>query len=263
MGSDAREHREFYLNPVYYDIAFDVRETARECDFLRGCLEKRGGGKLRAALELAAGPGYHALEYARRGVLSLALDIEPAMVAYLREKGRGTGLQVIEGDMRRFTIEAPVDLAYTLFGSFCYLLTNEDVRAHFSAVHEALSPGGVYVVELPHPRRFLRGDPTTVDVWTMERDGISVTTRWDVDHAVPDPLTHWMDVKSEYEVVENGRRTRIRSRGRQRIFFAQEILALSDGLFKAIDWYGAMDKKVPFDYARKAWRMVPVLQKIG
>lgn len=259
-------HRDFYEHPRLYDIAFDVRDTARECDFMAWCVEKLGKRPLRRALELAAGPGYHALEYASRGVQTVALDIEPAMVRWLREKAREwsatPSLEVVEADMRSFALSEPVDLAYILFGSFCYLLTHDDARAHIESVYGALSDGGVYVIELPHPRKFLRGEAVTQDEWTRERDGLRVTTHWDIGGAVPDPLTQIMDVRSEFDVEERGHRRKVRSRGQQRVFFAQELLALVHGRFRVLAWFGAMDRKVRFDYARKAWRMVPVLQKL-
>ncbi|NDD27517.1 MAG: class I SAM-dependent methyltransferase [Proteobacteria bacterium] len=276
------EHHELYLDPLCYDVAFDVRETSRECDFMAWCVERLAGGRLEAALELAAGPGYHALEFARRGLRSVALDIEPSMVAHLRRKasavakapppsllGRLGGLraqprplEVVEGDMRVWRAETPVDLAYTLFGSFCYLLTTDDARQHFEAVAASLRTGGLYVIELPHPRKFLRGDVTTQDAWVRERDGVKVTVRWDTGRAVPDPVTHCMDVRSEFEVEEGGRRRKVRTRGRQRVWFAPEIEALSRGRFTLLSWFGAMDRKVAYDYGRKAWRMVAVLQRV-
>lgn len=266
------EHRDLYLDPRVYDIAFDVRDTSRECDFMAWCVEKLARRRLASALELGAGPGYHALEYAGRGLRSWALDLEPAMVAYLREKAAAVprtrvrpqgaaSLEVFAGDMRSWRADPPVDLAYTLFGSFCYLLTQDDARAHFAAVHASLAPGGVYVIELPHPRRFLRGDVTTQDEWVRERDGLRVHTRWDLDRAAPDPITHVMDVRSEFVVDEGGRRRKVRTRGRQRVWFAPEIASLAAPEFRILGWFGAMDRKVPYDYARKAWRMVPVLQR--
>ena len=266
MGrSEEREHRELYTTPLAYDIAFDVRDTGRECDFMLAVAQRLLGRPVRSALELASGPGYHALELARRDLRSVALDIEPAMVAWLEGKARARGLQVDvrRGDMRTFELEPPVDLAFNLFGSFGYLLTNEDIRAHLEAVHRALEPKGVYVLELQHPRRYLRHDQVTQDQWTRERDGVRVTTRWDIDASVPDPLTQVADIRSEFEVIENGRRRRIRTRGRQRVLFAQELCALVEagGHFRVAEWFGAMDRKIRFDYSRSAWRMVAILQR--
>lgn len=260
-----REHREFYLNPLYYDIAFDVRDTGRECEFMEFLVHEHAKRRAASVLELAAGPGYHALWFARRGLRSVALDLELAMVDHLHVKARaqGTPLEVIQADMRSFKLEEPVDLACNLFASFCYLLDHEDVLANLAAVHAALAPGGLYVIELPHPRKYLRHDVVTKDDWVMERDGVRVHTRWDIDQAVPDPLTQILDVRSECEVTEGGRKRKIKSRGRQRLFFAQELKLLAEcrGLFKVVAWYGAMDRKVPFSYAKQAWRMVGVLQR--
>lgn len=266
MGrSSEREHRDFYTNPLYYDIAFDVRDTVKECDFMVGLAQRLLGRPARSALELASGPGYHALEFARKGLRSVALDIEAAMVGFLEVKAQARHLQVevIHADMRDFALSAPVDLACMLFGSFGYLLSREDILANLEAVHRALEPRGLYVLELQHPRRYLRHDTVTRDEWTQERDGVTVTTRWDIDHSAPDPLTQVAEIRSEFEVVENGRRRRIRTRGRQRVMFAQELCALAEdsARFRVVEWFGAMDRKIRFDYARSAWRMVAVLQK--
>lgn len=260
------EHREFYLHPLYYDIAFDVRDTARECAFMAACRQQYSGRKPASVVELAAGPGYHALWYAAHGVESYAVDLEPAMVEFLREKAqaRGLTLHALRADMRSFTLPRPVDLACVLFASFCYLLTPEDMAANLRAVHAALAPGGIYVIELPHPRRYLRHDVVTKDDWVKERDGVRVRTRWDVDAAVPDPLTQIMDVRSEFIVEERGRTRKVRSRGRQRVVFAPELRLLAEAAgFETAGWYGAMDRKVPFNYAKQAWRMVAVLRKPG
>ncbi len=82
-----------------------------------------------------------------------------------------------------------------------------------------------------------------------------------IDGAVPDPLTQLMDVRSEYVVTEGGHTKKIRTKGRQRLVFAQEIVALARGMFDIVAWFGAMDRRVGFDYSKKAWRMVPVLRK--
>jgi len=267
MKRDAatREHHELYLDPLAYDIAFDVRDVPHECDFMAWCVQHLAGRRLAAAVELGSGPGYHALRYAERGVRSAAIDIEPAMVEYLAAKARARGLDVDvrQADMRSFALDAPVDLAYVLFGSFGYLLTHGDIRENFAAVHAALAPGGLYLLELPHPRRYLRGDHTTQDEWTRERDGVRVTTRWDLDHAIPDPLTQVMDVRSEFLVTAGGRTRRLRTRGRQRAIFAPELVALAEGerRFRVVAWFGAMSRRIPFNYARQSWRMVAVLQK--
>ncbi|MCC7539707.1 MAG: class I SAM-dependent methyltransferase, partial [Deltaproteobacteria bacterium] len=106
-------HRAIYAAPFVYDLAFSYRDIDRERTFLADVYERRRGRGPASFVELAAGPARHALAFAAMGIRSHAVDLSPEMVAYGRElaDARNVHLAYERGDMRSFTLEAPVDLA--------------------------------------------------------------------------------------------------------------------------------------------------------
>src|SRR5215472_6900514 len=100
-----------YDDPQLYQIACAYRDISSEVDALLAWAARHwpvAGGGPSAVLELAAGPAGHALELARRGLRSTALDINPAMCSWASERAAqaGLALEVIEADMRDFKLTA-------------------------------------------------------------------------------------------------------------------------------------------------------------
>ena len=100
-GSD-----ELYGDPALYELAFSYRDVASEIDVLEAWYERRVGRPPRRVLEVAAGPGAHALEFARRGAAVTALDASPTMCEHARRGAAREGLavEVVEADMVSFRI---------------------------------------------------------------------------------------------------------------------------------------------------------------
>ena len=97
------------------------------------------------------------------------------MLAYARSLALEEELAAtwLEADLRRFTLPAPVDLVAAPFDGIDVLLTNADIVAHFRAVGAALAPGGLYVIDVTHPRDC---SPWNYGVhrYEGERDGMRV-----------------------------------------------------------------------------------------
>ena len=113
-------------------------------------------------LELAAGPAEHAREFARRGLAATALDLNPEMCAYAaREAARaGVEVEVVRDDMTRFDLGRRFDLVVTMLDSTSHLMTLDAFVAHLRRVAAHLSPGGLYIVEMSHPRDRLGDEPS-------------------------------------------------------------------------------------------------------
>ena len=256
------EHAEIYGLPEIYEIAFSYRDIGKECDFLADVYRMATGQSPTSVLELACGPAVHAREFARRGLGVTALDISPEMAEYAAGK-LGAEASVLVADMADFAVPEPVDLAFTLIDSLPYLRTNEQLVSHLGSVRRSLREDGVYVVELRHPAdAHPRADRSPMDQWTVERDGLRVTTEWGFE-VTYDPLAQTEHVRSRITVQGGGEPRVIESSGTLRPLLPQEFLLLvaCAGGWRFLGWWGAFDLSRPLGGSEQDWRMIIGLQR--
>lgn len=256
-------HDDFYRSAHYYDVAFSYRDVPAEVNFFLACAD-RWGVSVRRALELASGPGEHVRELARRGIAGVALDLSAPMVELCVEKAR-QGKLPVEGmiaDMRAFALRAPVDLALNLLTSISYLLEPSDLRAHFQAVHGALAPGGLYVIENNHPRDFWSGEHFRPSTWTMSEGDLTVEATWHANAPRVDWVRQRYEVEARYVACERGERVELSDRAWLRMTLPSELQAYGEAAgFELRELFGALDRAQPLDDGPGAWRTVAVLQK--
>jgi len=139
---------DLYSHPRYYDLAFSFRDIGMEVDVFEECFRKHSKIPVRRVLELACGPSPHLEELTKRGYEYVGLDTNQAMIDYVQRKARSLGIQptLILADMIDFSLEVPVDFAYTMLGSL-YAETTHDILSHLTSVAEALNPGGLYLLD--------------------------------------------------------------------------------------------------------------------
>jgi hypothetical protein len=183
-----------------------------------------------------------------------------------RARADGVALDVIEADMVDFRLPRRVDLALLAMDSASYLLDNNAVLRHLRCVADALADGGVYVLEMHHPRDAFGKNGSTAPHWTAEADGLRVTTQWGAAGDPFDPITQvdqvtvtmsWSGPDGAGEHVESAP---------QRRCTANEFDALvrASGVFDIVEWRGSLTPTtpaVPFTNDAPAWRMVPVLRR--
>lgn len=257
-------HQDFYRAAAYYDIAFSYRDVAGEVAFLQALARTHAGREARSALELCCGPGYHALELARRGVAAAGLDLSAEMIGILDDKARAQGLvvQATVGDMKAFALDRRFDLVCNLLTSISYLLSDDDLDAHFATVAAHLAPGGIYVVENNHPKDFFEGDHFKESRWTMERDGVTVDTAWMYEP----PVVSWTEqryrVKARYTVDDHGARTVLEDAAWLRMLLPFEMNrhAARHGL-QHVGAYGDWQLDRPLDDSAASWRNLAVYQR--
>ncbi|WP_067465437.1 class I SAM-dependent methyltransferase [Actinomadura macra] len=257
-----------YDDPWAYELACSFRDVPAEAGvLLRWCAEHRpeSAGPVRTVLELAAGPAEHARELARRGLTATALDLNPAMCAYAAAEARraGVALEVVQDDMTRFDLGRRFDLVVTMLDSTSHLMTLDAFVAHLRRVAAHLSPGGLYIVEMSHPRDRLGDDPSVSTGWTVERDGVQATVRWGEPTDRLDPVTQIAD--DHVTVTIDGDRV-IRDVVPYRFWTATELdaaIRLAGGLGVAGRYgdFGAGADTVPLTDPG-AWRMITVLRPV-
>ncbi|MFG2246635.1 class I SAM-dependent methyltransferase [Spirillospora sp. NPDC048823] len=206
-----------YDDPWAYELACSFRDVSAEVDVLLAWYaEHRGPGRDTApatVLELAAGPAEHAREFARRGPAATALDLNPRMCAYAAGEATRADVkvEVVQDDMTRFDLGRRFDLIATMLDSTSHLMTLDAFVAHLRRVAAHLSPGGLYIVEMSHPRDRLGDEPTVSTGWTVERGGVHASVRWGEPGDRLDPVTQIADdhvtmtITGDDEAIADGR----------------------------------------------------------
>lgn len=259
------EHLNLYQRAGYYDIIFD-RDVSREVDFMIAIAKNYTGKAPSAVLDIACGPGYHAREFTRRGLRTVGSDLQAEMIEFARHKDSAEGLSTewLVADMRQFQLDQPVDLAFIAFDGLDTLQSNADVIQHLHSVAANLNPGGLYVIDLSHPR-----DVNHFYYYPFhyegDRDGIHVEIDWGLNDPHYDLITNVCHVELEMRVTTaEGEEIRVRDTAVERLFLPQEIILLAElsGVFEVVGWYGNYDLQTPLE-AAEARRMIAILQKKG
>ena len=257
------EHNKFYKKPYYYDVVFD-RNVSREVDFVLNVYKKHAGKQAKSALDLACGPGYHALETARRGLTTYGLDLNEEMLDLAKEKAAAENLSVtwLAKDMRDFKLKSPVDVAFIMFDGIDALLTNKDIVAHFKTIAKNLTRKGIYIIDLTHPRDCSLWDYGKFS-YKGRKDGVAVNIEWATNKPKFDLITNVAEVEMTMKIKDHGKDLVIKDTASERLLLPQEISLLADlsGTLKAVDWYGDFDIKQPFDNKPASHRMITILQK--
>jgi len=129
----------------------------------------RGG----PALELAIGTGRIALQLAAAGIRVDGIDLSPEMIARLREKPGGAGLDVTLGDFSLVEVDGRYRLIYLVFNTLFNLLTQDAQVRCFENVATHLEDDGVFVVEAFTPGYLHRlRDGQYVDAEAIEVDAV-------------------------------------------------------------------------------------------
>jgi SAM-dependent methyltransferase len=256
-GKNSNNHQQFYNQSELYDIAFDFKDIKAECNFLTSLAPN-----VKSFLELGAGPALHCIEMAKRGIASTALDLSNSMVEYGLSKAQKNEVEIeyIRSNMIDFKSENKWDLVATLMDSISYIHTNDAFITHLKTVAKHLNKNGLYVLEMIHPRDVFGLDKSTNTNWEIERDGKVVKVNWGNPHDVFDPITQVVNTSVR---LESGSII-IEDIAPQRKFTFNELDALikAGGCFEMIAVYGAMDKNIPFNNDKAAWRMVPILRMV-
>jgi SAM-dependent methyltransferase len=255
-----------YDEPELYELACAYRDVRTEVDALERWYTRhadRGGPA--SVLELAAGPAEHSLELARRGAQVTALDLSGAMCARARDKAKQAGLpvEVMQADMRDFSLPQPVDLAITMLNSACHLMTLDDLVSHLAAVSEAVTSGGLYVIELAHPADFLTPVARTSSEWDSEVGDRRVHVRWGGGEDVIDPVTQVTREHVQVTVRDTSGARTLTDVVPNRFWTGTEVTAavrLAGG-FAEVACYGDFTDDVSLS-DREAWRMIIVLRRL-
>lgn len=100
--------------------------------------------------DVACGAGEFAVAMARQGLEVTGVDQSPEMLAIARRSADASGvrLTLLEQDMRRLHLPAPVDATTCLYDSLNYLVDEAEFRQTTAAIAAALRPGGLFLFDM-------------------------------------------------------------------------------------------------------------------
>jgi len=237
-----------YDHPEYYDIAFSW-DLTWEIDFFEKLFRRHVSHEVKTILEPACGSGRFLGELAQRGYRVKGYDINPTMVAYARKRIREAGIEthadVLEGDMRSACFEDRFDAAINSINSIGYLITDDEVLSHFRATGDSLKPCGIYIVHLACA--WGRLPPPHTEGWTLERDGISVKTTWNIDRQ--DRGRKRSHQACRLEIDDHGRHMVLEERHTLRLWFLDDLRQLveASGRFRLEAIYDEKGDGVPLN----------------
>ena len=100
-------------------------------------------------LDLPCGHGRHSIEFARRGLRVVGVDLneEPLEKAYWAAREAGVKVDLRRVDMREIEFREEFDAVFNLWTSFGYFENETEDQLVLDRAYRALRPGGAFVLE--------------------------------------------------------------------------------------------------------------------
>lgn len=197
-----------------------------------------------AVLDLASGPGRHAVAFAERGFEVTAVDLSPTLLEFAREEARTAGVAIAlqRCDMREIPFVDRFDLAVQLFTSFGYFDSIDEDMVVLRRVRRALHEGGFYALDLINERS-LRGTLVPRNVKRIDDIQVIEERRIEKNRVV-----------KEIAIDADGRTMHYTES--VRLYAPEEIDGmLRDAGFQPMAWYGGYHGE-PFDRERSPRMLV-------
>jgi len=225
---------EIYEQPLYYEIAFGFVDPKEQVDNFEKIIRKISRIQVNSFLDIACGPSLQLREIAKRGYEAIGLDLYPEMLEHLRKKARDEDLKIktVRADMYDFKLRKKVDFAFIMMGSLD-AESNEKFLSHLDSVAASLKPGGLYFIQ----NFGLDWTQTREQSWTMERDGITVKTSFELHFK--NILDQTYTERMVMEVNDHGETRSFVHEEDLKFIFPQEFKTLvkMNGKFEFVGWW--------------------------
>ncbi|HEY0150932.1 MAG TPA: methyltransferase domain-containing protein [Longimicrobium sp.] len=184
---------EGYFDETFIDLYRDFltpERTAREVAGIREMVPLEPGAEI---LDVACGWGRHSVALAEAGFRVTGMDLSEPLLRRARARADQARVAVdwLRADMREIPLRGRFDAVLSLFSSLGYFLSDEEDLRVLRGAHDALRPGGFFVLETMHRDHAVAGY-TERDWWEAE-DGTTVWVEreFDVIDGVSREWTRW------------------------------------------------------------------------
>lgn len=201
-------------------------------------------------LDIACGPGRHAIAMAKRGFDVTGVDLSTKLLhhAHSRAQKESVGIRFLQVDMRSLDFNEEFDLAVQLFTSFGYFSKVEDDYSVLQGARKSLRDVGYYAIDLINPKVL---EKTIIPKSTKKIDGTVkvIEERRIVDDRVEKTIT--IQPKGERHIFEESVR-----------LYTPEMIErlLREAGFLPTHWFGDY-AGLPFDPERS--RRMIIINKVS
>lgn len=155
----------------YFAIENNHRDIRNDVSFI---IDLLGNRKNPALLDLGCGSGEHLGHLSRQGIRCTGVDISADMLAQARERFP-EGIEFIRSSMSDIDYENAFDIVISLFGSFNYLIHDDEIESMLLKIRRALRPGGLAILEIWNSPPILKIREKEIGpVSTTTHDGSSI-----------------------------------------------------------------------------------------
>ncbi|TGJ99623.1 class I SAM-dependent methyltransferase [Leptospira semungkisensis] len=131
------------LAEYYFDIEKNTRKFELETQFIDRLFRKH---RVRNILDMGCGTGEHVTHFQGLGYKSRGVDSSSRMIEVAQKRYSHCKFEV--GAMQNYKSKEKWDAIISLFGSFNYLLSNEEVESALKNLEQNLKPAGIAVLEV-------------------------------------------------------------------------------------------------------------------
>lgn len=129
---------------LYDPIYETLKDYAQESAQLLELIKQKGALAGTTLLDVGCGTGQH-LAHLRKHFKVEGIDLDPDMLSLAAE--RLPGVQLHQGDMRKFDLGRTFDVVVCLFSSIGYTRSLQGLREAVRTMARHLKPGGLLIVE--------------------------------------------------------------------------------------------------------------------
>ena len=208
------------------------------------------GFEVGTVLDLACGPGRHAIEFAKRGCQVTGVDRSPFLLskAVGRAKTAKVDVEWVEQDMRIFERPETFDLAINMFTAFGYFEDKSEDLQVLERLHNSLVSGGILVIDVIS-KEWLAGHFEAASSSEAEDGSLLITRREIIDD--------WTRIRSEWILLKGDEAMSFDAL--INIYSGQELRDRLESVgFEDVELFGDLDGN---EYGLNVKRLIAVARK--
>jgi len=237
------------LAPYYFDIESSTRIFKKEIEFLNDVLKRH---RIRTILDIGCGSGEHVNALQGIGYTLLGIDNSSHMIDQAKKKYPHCKFDY--GSMQDYKSKNQFDSVICMFGTFNYLLTDDDIKSTLRLLQTNLKTAGIAILDIWNAEPFLRIKRKPIAPVCSIKSGDKIIKR---NRGFR--LTRTNSPVVEVNYVYHIDKQEIKDKHSMRIFYLKELKYFMDEFkFEILNLYGNFDQE---RFKKSGGRILLVVKK--